>query len=125
MMQAQHTYENVPPVDHHDDDSSTEVESLIGAEKKWHTDDFESRSRKPRRNMCLTLLKASRWILVIGLQRVIIGLMARDQGLLLIVQWKHPNQSTSASEVGGDMTGWGPHGSTHLAIYKALMADAA
>jgi hypothetical protein len=109
IMQRQHTYENVSAADHHDDDdSSTEVESLVGAEKRWQSEGFQSRTRKSKRNLCMSFLKASRWLVVIGLQFIIIGLLAKDQGMLLVVQW-WPSRTTSEREIGGDVTGWGPH----------------
>lgn len=115
MMASQHKYKDVQAQDHdhdhdhdhHDDDSSTEVESLVGMEKRWAGEDFEHRARRPRRNICLTILKASRWLVVILLQLIIIGLLGRDQGML--DKWWLRERSTSENEVGGDMTGWGPH----------------
>ncbi|KAF2653612.1 hypothetical protein K491DRAFT_602544 [Lophiostoma macrostomum CBS 122681] len=115
-MERQHDYKNVPVADHHDDDSSTEVESLVGGEKSWHAEDFHSRTRKARRNLCVSVLKASRWFLVIGLQLIIIGLLARDQGLLLVVKW-WPSRTTSEREIGGDITGWGPHIPTQITTF--------
>lgn len=106
-MEPQHEYKNVRGDDHHDDDSSTEVESLVGMEKQWVADEFKSRTLRSKRNTCLSILKASRWFVVIGLQLVIVGLLARDQGLLLD-QWGG-TRSTSEHEIGGDVTGWGKH----------------
>jgi hypothetical protein len=109
MMASQHKYKDVQAQDHdhHDDDSSTEVESLVGIEKRWAEESFEHRTRAPKRNICITILKASRWFVVILLQLIIIGLLGRDQGML--DKWWLRARSTSESEVGGDMTGWGPH----------------
>jgi hypothetical protein len=109
MMEPQHQYTDVRTHDHpHDDDSSTEVESLGGGEKRWATDDFHTRSQRSRRKiLCPPVVAALRWVLVIGLQFIIIGLLARDQGLLDSTRWR--GRSTSAHEVGGDITGWGPH----------------
>lgn len=107
-MESHHQYTDVRSHDiHHDDDSSTEVESLVGGEKQWATDDFHHRAQISRRILCPPIVAALRWILVIGLQLIIIGLLARDQGLLDATRWK--GRSTSAHEVGGDITGWGPH----------------
>jgi hypothetical protein len=57
--------------------------------------------------MCLSWMAALRWGLVIGLQLVIVGLLAREQGMLDATRWKA--RSTSASDPGGDITGWSPH----------------
>jgi hypothetical protein len=64
--------------------------------------------------MCPPLVAAMRWVLVIGLQLVIIGLLARDQGMLDSTRWKA--RSTSANDVGGDITGWSPHSKTCLQL---------
>lgn len=107
MMEPSHQYTDVRTNDHHDDDSATEVESLVEGEKSWATDDFH-RSHRPRRNiLCPPIVAALRWLLVIGLQLIIIGLLARDQGLLDSTKWRA--RSSSAHEVGGDITGWSPH----------------
>lgn len=110
-MEPQHTYKNVPAIDHHDDDSSTEVESLVGMEKQWAADTF-SRGRRSKRSACVGIVKASRWFVVIGLQLVMVALLAKDQGMLRQLGLGG-KRSSSASEVGGDVTGWGPH-STQL-----------
>jgi hypothetical protein len=101
-------YKNVPAHDLHDDDSSTEVESLVGMEKHWDPETFESRTRRSKRSALVTMLKAARWWVVIGLQIIIVGLLARDQGLLRQVGLGY-GSSTSQHEVGGDVTGWSPH----------------
>ena len=108
-MQPQHDYSHINNHEQHDDDSSTEVESLVGAEKQWTPGDFHHTSQRQsnRRILCPPLLAALRWVLIIGLQLIIIGLLARDQGLLDSTRWR--GRSTSANEVGGDITGWGPH----------------
>jgi hypothetical protein len=109
MMQPEHEYKNVPHSDdHRDDDSSTEVESLVGMEKQWAAENFATRTRRSKRSVCLSLLKASRWFVVIGLQVIIVGLLAKEQGLLMDGWWSSQG-SSSAKEVGGDITGWGPH----------------
>jgi hypothetical protein len=105
-MQPQHDYAQVNH--HHDDDSSTEVESLVGAEKGWANTEFQHTSqRSNRRILCPPLVSALRWVLIIGLQLVIIGLLARDQGLLESTRFR--GKSTSANDPGGDITGWSPH----------------
>ena len=116
MMEPQHHYADVHSQDHHhDDDSSTEVESLVGGEKQWAAGDYHRRAPSSRRNiLCPPLVAAMRWVLVIGLQLVIIGLLARDQGMLDSTRWKA--RSTSANDVGGDITGWSPHSKTCLAV---------
>lgn len=109
-MEPQHQYTNVHSHDHHnDDDSSTEVESLVGMEKQWRSDsDYDNRTPRSRRQrLCSSIIPALRWLSVIGLQLIIVGLLARDQGLLESTSWR--SRSTSANEVGGDVTGWGPH----------------
>ncbi|KNG51764.1 hypothetical protein DDE82_008455 [Stemphylium lycopersici] len=118
MMEPQHHYADVRTHDHHpDDDSSTEVESLVGAEKQWAAGDYHDRTpRSKRRILCPPLVAAMRWVLVIGLQLIIIGLLARDQGLLQSTQWK--SRSTSANDVGGDITGWGPHMPTQITKFE-------
>lgn len=106
-MQRPHEYASVRFQDRHDDDSSTEVESLVEAEKEWASDSHSHTQRSRRRILCPPLLVALRWVLIIGLQLIIIGLLARDQGLLDSTRFK--GRSTSAHQVGGDITGWGPH----------------
>jgi hypothetical protein len=109
MMQPQHDYAQVNHhVHHHDDDSSTEVESLVGAEKQWADGEFQHISQRSRRRiLCPPLVAALRWVLIIGLQLVVIGLLARDQGLLDSTRFR--GKSTSANDPGGDITGWSPH----------------
>lgn len=115
-MEPVHHYTDVRPQDHHDDDSATEVESLVGGEKQWAANEFH-RSHRPRRNiLCPPLVAAFRWVLVIGLQLIIIGLLARDQGFLDATRWRA--KSSSALEVGGDITGWGPHIPTQITTFK-------
>lgn len=122
-MEPQHEYKNVPAGDHHDDDSSTEVESLVGTEKQWVADTFNGRGRRSKRNACIGILKASRWWVVIGLQLVIVGLLAKDQGLLRQLGVGSSRQSSSALEIGGDITGWGPH--SQFGIIEAAARGAA
>jgi hypothetical protein len=108
--QRQHQYAEVRKQDqHHDDDSSTEVESLVGGEKHWASNDYHNRSYRSKRRTCWQRsFGAMRWFTIIALQIVIIGLLARDQGLLMDSKWGR-SARTSENEVGGDVTGWGPH----------------
>jgi hypothetical protein len=108
MMQPQHDYSQVNHHEHHDDDSSTEVESLVGAEKQWAAGDFHHiAQRSKRRTILAQILAALPWVLVIALQFIIVGLLAREQGLLDSTRLRAP--STSARDPGGDITGWSPH----------------
>jgi len=102
-MAAQPRYENLQ-LDDHDDSSITEVEeSLMGDEKQMHRDEFRQRcSKKSKRRTCLTILNQARWFLDTILLLVIVGLLLRDQS-------QKADLSTSEHEVGGDMTGVGPH----------------
>jgi hypothetical protein len=103
-MASQLKYQNVQQLDDHDDASSTEVEeSLIGDQKQMELEEFEQRyTQKPKRALCLSILKGSRWCVEIVLLLVIVGLLLRDQSQKAIPK-------TSEHEVGGDMTGVGPH----------------
>ena len=114
-MPRQHQYTDVQVQDHHDDDSSTEVESLVGGEKSWATNGYTRPSRSRRETLWTPCLSALRWFIVIALQIVIVGLLAREQGLLMDSKWTRA-ATTSEKEVGGDMTGWGPH-STHPPLH--------
>jgi len=107
-MPRKYQYTDVQPQDHHDDDSSTEVESLVGGEKGWAANDYTRPTRSRRDILCPPCLSALRWFIVIALQVVIVGLLAREQGLLMDSKWTRA-ATTSEKEVGGDMTGWGPH----------------
>jgi hypothetical protein len=102
---------------HRDDESTTEVESLVGLEKDWAASNFEGERRRSRRNICILILHAVKWIFVITLQIAILGLLIRDQGLLRTVGLSK-GRSSSAREVGGDMTGWGPH--SKRILHKSL-----
>jgi len=102
-MAIQPRYENLQ-LDDHDDSSITEVEeSLMGDEKQMHRDEFRERcSKKSKRRTCLTILNQARWFLDTILLLVIVGLLLRDQS-------QKADLSSSEHEVGGDMTGVGPH----------------
>ncbi|RMZ67694.1 Thioesterase domain-containing [Pyrenophora seminiperda CCB06] len=117
MMEPQHYYANVKE-QHNDDDSSTEVESLVGR-KQWDDGDYQSRAPPTRRNvMCPPVVAALKWVLVIGLQLIIIGLLAKDQGLLSKRFGIEKAPLTSQRDVGGDITGWSPHLPTQLTTFK-------
>ncbi|KAF9728696.1 hypothetical protein PMIN01_13076 [Paraphaeosphaeria minitans] len=115
MMEPQHEYNNVSAVDNHDDDSSTEVESLVGMEKHWAADTFTT--RRSKRNAYVGILKASRWFVIIGLQLIMVGLLAKDQGMLRQLGLGSKRRG-SANEVGGDATGWGPHIPTQVTKFQ-------
>ena len=87
-MPRHQQYTDVRPQDHHDDDSSTEVESLVGNEKAWvNNEDYLRPSRSRRDILCPPCLSALRWFIVISLQVIIVGLLAREQGLLMDSKW--------------------------------------
>ncbi|KAL2066331.1 hypothetical protein VTL71DRAFT_2402 [Oculimacula yallundae] len=102
-MTSQQKYENVQ-MDDRDDSSITEVdESLMGDEKHLSAEEFRHNyARRSRKTTCLSVLKEARWFLDIGLLLVIIALLLRNQSQDTIPK-------TSEHEVGGDMTGVGPH----------------
>ena len=102
-MSSHLTYENVQ-LDDHDDSSITEVEeSLMGDEKLMQVEEFGQRYRtKSKRIACLSILNEARWLLDTVLLLVVIGLLLRDQS-------QKANPKTSEHEVGGDLTGVGPH----------------
>ncbi|KAH6718010.1 hypothetical protein BKA61DRAFT_641769 [Leptodontidium sp. MPI-SDFR-AT-0119] len=110
-MASQLKYENVQ-MDDQDDSSITEVEeSLMGDEKHLSAEEFRQRyTRKPRRTTCLSILKEARWFLDIGLLLVVIALLLRNQSQNAIPK-------TSEHEVGGDMTGVGPHFGTQITTF--------
>lgn len=112
IMARQHSYTDIQLDEPHYDaasSSSTEVESLVGREKEWAAHNYQDGPSRSRRNvLCPPILAMLRWVLVIGLQFVIIGLLAKEQGLLMNSKWWRSG-TTSANEVGGDITGWGPH----------------
>lgn len=102
-MSTQPKYEDVQ-MDERDDSSITEVEeSLLGDEKLMSAEEFRQRyARKSKRTTCLSILKEARWFLDIGLLLIIIALLLRTQSQNFVPK-------TSENEVGGDMTGVGPH----------------
>lgn len=93
-------YENLQ-LDDHDDSSITEVdESLMGDEKDA---EFQTRyQRKSKRATCLSILKEARWFIDTVLLVFIVGLLLRSQS-------RDSIPKTSEHEVGGDLTGLGPH----------------
>jgi hypothetical protein len=83
-----------------DSDSNTEVEG-------WDTD----ASVKPRRrNTIWRRVKASRWLVEIGLLLIIAGLLAEKR-------WKHHHDSHS-HELAGDVTGFAPTFSQQIVTFK-------
>jgi len=102
-MATEPRYENLQ-LDDHDDSSITEVEeSLMGDEKQMHRDEFRQRyTKKSKRRTCLTILNQARWFLDTILLLVIVGLLLRNQS-------ENAIPKNSEHEVGGDMTGVGPH----------------
>ena len=107
-MASQVKYQNVRQLDDdHDDASTTEVEeSLMGDQKQFELEEFQQNYTK-RRSLCLSILKGAHWCLEVVLLLVIVGLLLRDQS-------QHDIPKTSVHDVGGDMTGCGPH-CTYLA----------
>ena len=99
-MASQLKYENVQR-DDRDDSSITEVESLIGDEKQMAAEEFRY-MKKSKRVTCLSILMKARSFLDTILLLVIVGLLLRDQS-------QKATPKTSEHEVGGDMTGVGPH----------------
>ncbi|CAI6244626.1 unnamed protein product [Periconia digitata] len=131
--QHKHSYKDLPTsharTSSSSSSSATEVESLIGddndAEKQWSHNPYARRHQSERSskrdNMCMRILKASRWIVVITLQIVIVGLLAKEQGYFAALpsfgfgsSKEAAQRSTSKEEVGGDITGWGPHIPTQI-----------
>ncbi|RDW69901.1 hypothetical protein BP5796_08298 [Coleophoma crateriformis] len=108
-MSNQLRYENVQQLDDHDDSSITEVEeSLIGDEKG----ELRERYRlKSKRSKCCAMLKKARWVVDTVLLLVIVGLLLRQQSQ------KTSFPKTSEHEVGGDMTGVGPHLGTQIKTF--------
>lgn len=108
-MASQLKYENVN-IDDHDDSSITEVdESLMGDDKL--NDDLRRYTRKSKRSSCLSFLKEARWYLDTLLLLVIVGLVWRGQREASIPK-------TSEHEVGGDMTGVGPHFPSRITTFQ-------
>lgn len=101
-MESQHKYENVSLEENdHDDLSTTEVgDSLMGDEKQWDVEDFQSRTRKSKRSTCMSILRSSRFFVDTILLLVILGLLLREQ-------WQKGSVS-GGMEVGGDITGVRP-----------------
>ncbi|KAJ4387469.1 hypothetical protein N0V93_008061 [Gnomoniopsis smithogilvyi] len=98
---ASHKYENVQLTsDEHDHDhssrSSTEVESLMGEEKSWQTQQMREKSKT--RGLA-SILRSSRWMLDTTLLFIILALLVRNQ-------MKEP--PTDLVQLNGDMTGFGP-----------------
>jgi hypothetical protein len=102
-MAGQLKYGNLQ-LDDHDDSSITEVdESLMGDEKELHAAEFQNRyQRKSKRTTCLSILKEARWFIDTVLLVFIVVLLLRSQS-------QNTTPKTSEHEVGGDLTGVGPH----------------
>jgi hypothetical protein len=101
-MASQLKYENVE-FDDHEDSSTTEVEeSLMEDEKHMHEEFHKRYATKSKRAACRSILNQGRWFLDTLLLLVIVGLLVRDQA-------HRVNPKTSENEVGGDLTGVGPH----------------
>lgn len=110
-MTSQLKYENIQQLDDHDDSSITEVEeSLIGEEKCELRERYRTKSK---RTTCLSMLKKARWFLDTILLLVIVGLLLRDKSQEVISQ-------TSEHDVGGDLTGVGPHCRPLLEICRMM-----
>ena len=101
-------------LDDPDDSLLTETEdSSMGDEKEVLLEEFRQRyTTRSKRAACLSTLKEARWFLDIVLLIFIIGLLLRDQS-------QKGNLKTSEHEVGGDITGVGPHCKELLAIREA------
>lgn len=102
-MASQLKYDNLQ-LDDHDDSSITEVEeSLIGDQKQMDLEEFQQRyTTKSKRRVCISILKEARWLFEAVLMLAIMGLLLRDQS-------QKTNLKSSEHEVGGDLTGVGPH----------------
>lgn len=116
-MANQLKYQNL---DERDDSSMTEVEdSLMGDEKQIDGGEFGRRYRpKSKRTSCLTILKEGRFFLDTILLLVIVGLLVGNRAQEVIPK-------TSEKDVGGDMTGVGPHrmfNSSLRKLYSGLIA---
>lgn len=100
-MASQLKYENVH-MDDHDDSSITEVDESLMGDEKLMNDELRPYTRRSKRSSCVAFLKEARWYLDTLLLLVIVGLVWRGQREASIPK-------TSEHEVGGDMTGVGPH----------------
>lgn len=96
-------YENLRDDDLEDSILTETEDSLMGEEKGVLLDEFRrGHATKSRRIGCLSILKEARWFLDIVLLGFIIILLLNDRSHKL-------DLSTSEHEVGGDITGVGPH----------------
>ena len=114
-MANQLRYQNL---EDQDDSSITEVEdSLMGDEKQMNRDEYGRRYRtKSKKISCLTILKEARFFLDTILLLAIVGLLLRRQSQEVI-------PTTSERDVGGDMTGVGPHRTFTNLTRTWLLAD--
>jgi hypothetical protein len=95
-VHLQREYENVPIEDHDEAGSNTEVdESLMGDEKKWQEQDFQTRRKRP------SLLKRILSVLRSGVNTLLLLVIL---GLLVVQQLR----AAPTLEVGSDFTGFAP-----------------
>ncbi len=96
-MDAKHEYENIPVGDDHDGSrSSTEVESLMGEEKRWHAQELGLRRKRTKTSRVVSAFSAWRWVIDTLLLLAIVGLLVKDQ---------LRQQPYTPWEIGGDFTG--------------------
>jgi len=103
MKEAYAKYETLDIEDQdHDDLSSTEAGgSIIGEDKNWNAETFHQPKRKSKRSRCCSILGFLKKGIDTLLLVTILGLLVRD---------KWPSYSSSSqNDVGGDITGVGPH----------------
>lgn len=106
---ASHNYENVHLAreEHeHDSRSSTEVESLMGEEKSWQTQQMRERSAPSTMRRIFT---SSRWMIDTTLLLIIFALLVRNE----IKTLPEYSSSTDLVQLNGDMTGVGPRCSSN------------
>ncbi|KAH8900933.1 hypothetical protein GQ53DRAFT_633365 [Thozetella sp. PMI_491] len=97
MDAKHHKYENVPVGEDHDGSrSSTEVESLIGDEKQWHTEELGLRRKKTCCSKVGAAFQTWRWVIDTVMLLAILGLLIKDQ---------LRQQPYTPWEIGGDFTG--------------------
>ncbi|KAH6669775.1 hypothetical protein B0J14DRAFT_104041 [Halenospora varia] len=98
--------------DDQDNSSTTDVEeSLMGDEKQMHMEEFHRNyTTTSKRTTCLSILRDARWFLDTILLLVIVGLLLQDR-------LQKVNSTTSEHEIGGDITGVGPHISSQVTTF--------
>jgi hypothetical protein len=72
-----HKYEDLRHEDHDHDESSTEVESLTGEDKRWHAEQHP-RIRSKRSGVA-RFMSSCRWVVDTILLVIILGLLVRQQ----------------------------------------------